>query len=148
MKRPAVALAEQPTFPPPKGDAPQSPDSPALATCLDDHMARVSESSAALRQFVDRAFADDLRQALPVTALEVVNAACASGWAELRPYTRDRVRYVVCDFEEQPWVSLSIVPQEGRDPRIDLLSYGFLTDTERREIEPQIDPEISRSGLA
>ena len=77
-----------------------------------------------------------------------MNTARASGRAELRPYTRDRVRYVVCGFDGQPWVSLSIVPQEGRDPRIDLLSYAFLTDIERREIEPQVGPEISISGLA
>lgn len=48
----------------------------------------------------------------------------------------------------EPWVSLSIVPDEGQDPRIDLLSYEFLTDREREEIEPSIDPEISQSGLA
>lgn len=34
--------------------------------------------------------------------------------------------------------------QEGRNPRIDLLSYELLSDTERREIAPG----ISRSGLA
>ena len=129
-----------------------------------------------------------------MTALEVVNAARRSGRTELRPYTRDRIRYVVCGvpgamtdardrfvsdfggftrvltehlqdpsfsrdrcqtlalltcgFDEQPWVSLSIVPDEGQDRRIDLLSYEFLTDEERREIEPQIDPELSQSGLA
>ena len=48
----------------------------------------------------------------------------------------------------EPWFSLSIVPDEGQDPRIDLLSYEFLTDREREEIEPSIDPEISQSGLA
>jgi len=194
VKAPSVALAEEPTLPPVENDTPEAPDAPALATCLDYHLARVSEISPAFRQFVDRAFPEDLRQALPITALEVVNAAGTSGRAELRPYTRDRVRYVVCGvpgampeardrfvedfggftrvlteqlqdesfsrdrceilalltcgFDGQPWVSLSIVPQEGRDPRIDLLSYEFLTDAERHEIEPQIDPEISQSGLA
>ena len=51
-------------------------------------------------------------------------------------------------FDADPWVSLSIIPDDGQDPRIDLLSYEFLTETERREIEPNIDPEISQSGLA
>ncbi len=184
-------LAEEPTLPPTDRAA---EDARALTACLDYHLARVAEISPAFRQFVDAAFPDDLRQALPVTALEVVEAARASGHTELRPYTRDRVRYVVCgvpgamadarerfvaDFggftrvltellqdesfardrceilalltcgvDGQPWVSLSIVPDEGRDPRIDLLSYEFLTEAERREIEPQIDPEISQSGLA
>ncbi|MGB0619941.1 MAG: FHA domain-containing protein [Myxococcota bacterium] len=170
------------------------PTVPPLATCLSYHLARVAEISPDFREFVDRAFPDDLRQALPVTALDVVNAARRSGRTELRPYTRDRIRYVVCGvpgamtdardrfvsdfggftrvltehlqdpsfsrdrcqilalltcgFDEQPWVSLSIVPDEGQDPRIDLLSYEFLTDEERREIEPQIDPDISQSGLA
>lgn len=48
----------------------------------------------------------------------------------------------------QPWVSLSIVPDEEQDPRIDLLSYEFLTESERHEIGPSIDPKISQSGLA
>lgn len=187
----SVALAEEPTLPP---EEPDLPDDQALAFCLDYHLARVSELSPAFRQFVEHAFPEDLRQALPVTALEVVIAARDSGRAELRPYTRDRVRYVVCGvpgamadarerfvedfggftrvlteqlqdesfcrdrceilalltcgFDGQPWVSLSIVPAEGRNPRIDLLSYEFLTEEERREIEPQIDSEISQSGLA
>ena len=47
-----------------------------------------------------------------------------------------------------PWVSLSIVPQRSVAPRIDLLSYEFLTEEERVRIEPQIDPEISQSGFA
>jgi hypothetical protein len=47
-----------------------------------------------------------------------------------------------------PWVSLSIVPDEGQDPRIDLLSYELLTEEERQEIEPSVQPESSHSGLA
>lgn len=48
-----------------------------------------------------------------------------------------------------PWVSLSVVPDEGQDPRIDLLSYEFLTAEERGEIESTIqpEPEQSHSGL-
>jgi hypothetical protein len=49
---------------------------------------------------------------------------------------------------DAPWVSLTIVPDEGQDPRIDLLSYEFLTEAERAEIEPSLDTEISQSGLA
>lgn len=67
-------------------------------------------------------------------------------------FTTDRCRTLaVVSFgqgEAGPWVSLSIVPEEGEDPRIDLLSYEFLSETERREIEPSVDPEISQSGLA
>lgn len=185
------SMAEEATLPPAEVTAPHAQP---LAACLDYHLARVAEISPAFQQFVDRAFPDDLRQALPVTALEVVNAARASGRPELRPYTRERIRYVVCGvpgpmaearerfvadfggftrvlteqlqdesfsrdrceilalltcgFDDQPWVSLSIVPDKGQDPRIDLLSYEFLTDEERHEIEPRIDAEISQSGLA
>ena len=181
------------TPPLPSGGA-VGPSAPPLAACLSYHLDRVAEISPDFREFVDRAFPDDLRQALPVTALEVVNAARRSRRTELRPYTRDRIRYVVCGvpgamtdardrfvsdfggftrvltehlqdpsfsrdrcqilalltcgFDEQPWVSLSILPDEGQGPRIDLLSYEFLTDGERREIEPQIDPDLSQSGLA
>ena len=49
---------------------------------------------------------------------------------------------------DAPWVSLSVVPDEDREPRIDLLSYEFLTDEERREIDPSLTTDISRSGLA
>ena len=51
-------------------------------------------------------------------------------------------------YDDAPWVSLSVVPAEGQTPRIDLLSYEFLTLEERREIEPSADPQISQSGLA
>ena len=67
---------------------------------------------------------------------------------------RDALSVAACDailtfgFDADPWVSLSIIPDDGQDPRIDLLSYEFLTEAERREIEPNIDPEISQSGLA
>ncbi|MEM9176632.1 MAG: FHA domain-containing protein, partial [Myxococcota bacterium] len=79
---------------PPVGE-PGGPN-PPLAACLDHHLRRVAEISPAFGDFVARAFPEDLRQALPVSALEVVDAARASGRAELRPYTRDRIRYVVC----------------------------------------------------
>jgi len=45
-----------------------------------------------------------------------------------------------------PWVSLSVVPDEGQDPRIDLLSYELLTEAERRALEPGAAHEISQSG--
>ena len=45
------------------------------------------------------------------------------------------------------WASLSVVPQKGQDPHLDLLSYEFLTDSERREIDPRLDPSVSQSGL-
>ncbi len=171
-----------------------APTAAPLGECLDYHLARVAEISPPFHHFIERAFPDDLRQALPVTALELIEAARSSGGVEVRAYTRDRIRYVVCGvagpmdgarehfvegfggftrvlteqlqdesftrdrceilalltcgFDEQPWVSLSIVPDDGQDPRIDLLSYEFLTEPERREIEPNIDPEISQSGLA
>ena len=48
---------------------------------------------------------------------------------------------------EAPWVSLSIVPAEGEDPRIDLLSYELLSPEEIRAIEPSVDHEISQSGI-
>ena len=51
-------------------------------------------------------------------------------------------------FDDAPWVSLSIVPDDGYQPRIDLLSYEFLTEEERREIEPETDSQISQSGIA
>ena len=45
-----------------------------------------------------------------------------------------------------PWVSLSLVPDEGRDPRINLLSFELLTESERRAMGSQPDPEVSQSG--
>ncbi|MBY0399925.1 FHA domain-containing protein, partial [Myxococcota bacterium] len=47
-----------------------------------------------------------------------------------------------------PWVSLSVVPDEDQDPRIDLLSYELLADAERRAIEPQTQREVSQTGRA
>ncbi len=49
---------------------------------------------------------------------------------------------------DSPWVSMSIVPDDGRDPRIDLLSYEFLTTAERHEIELHDHVEASQSGIA
>ena len=45
------------------------------------------------------------------------------------------------------WASLSVVPTKGQEPHLDLLSYEFLTDAERNEIDPSLDPAISQSGL-
>jgi hypothetical protein len=65
-------------------------------------------------------------------------------------FRRDRcgiLAVLTVGMGEAPWASLSIVPDEGQDPRIDLLSYEFLTEEERHEIEPSVDAELSRSGL-
>lgn len=48
--------------------------------------------------------------------------------------------------ESEPWVSLSIVPEEGQEPQIDLLSYEFLTEEERHEIEPDAAADSNRSS--
>ena len=45
-------------------------------------------------------------------------------------------------------MSLSLVSDEGQDQRIDLLSYEFLTDSERHEIGANEKAEISYSGIA
>ena len=47
-----------------------------------------------------------------------------------------------------PWVSLSMVPEDGEGPRVDLLSYEFLTLEERNEIESSEQVEVSHSGIA
>ena len=65
-------------------------------------------------------------------------------------FRRDRCEILAVltfGLSESPWVSLSIVPDEGQDPRIDLLSYEFLTDRERREIDPSERTDLSQSGL-
>lgn len=46
-----------------------------------------------------------------------------------------------------PWVTLSIVPAEGQEPQIDLLSFELLSEAERRAIRPEATREVSRSGL-
>lgn len=46
----------------------------------------------------------------------------------------------------EPWVSLSIVPDEGRDPRIDLLSFELLTESERQAMASRPTHEVSQSG--
>jgi hypothetical protein len=43
---------------------------------------------------------------------------------------------------------MSIVPDDGQDPCIDLLSYEFLTTAERHEIERHEQVEASQSGIA
>ena len=165
----------------------------ALRDCLDYHLARVAELSPAFASFVERAFDEELRAALPVAARDLLESAEESGRIEEREYTFDRIRYLICavpasmdgardrfveayggftrvlaehlqaesfradrceilalltfGLADAPWVSLTIVPDEGQDPRIDLLSYEFLTESEREEIEPSLDAEISQSGL-
>ena len=54
---------------------------------------------------------------------------------------------LTCGLEGAPWVSLSVIPDEGRDPHVDLLSYEFLTDRERAEIAHGEHTEFSQSGL-
>lgn len=48
-----------------------------------------------------------------------------------------------------PWVSLTVVPDQSQDPRVDLLSYELLTAAERQAIEPQTQQtqrEVSQTG--
>ncbi len=45
-----------------------------------------------------------------------------------------------------PWVSLSLVPDEGQEPRTDLLSFELLSESERRAIASPTAPEVSQSG--
>ena len=169
-------------------------DAASLRRALDYHLSRVAEISPPFAEFVERAFQEELRDALPVAACELIEGAKETGQIAQREYTFDRIRYLICGIpgamdtaqslfmegaggftrvlteqlqsesfradrceilailtfghDVEPWVSLSIIPDEGQDPRIDLLSYEFLTETERREIEPSVDPEISQSGLA
>ncbi len=54
---------------------------------------------------------------------------------------------LTCGLTDSAWVSLSIVPDDGQDPRIDLLSYEFLTEEELEEIEPSEQTDLSQSGL-
>ncbi|MFK7899004.1 MAG: FHA domain-containing protein [Myxococcota bacterium] len=166
--------------------------------CLDFHLARVEEISPAFDQFVSEAFDPEIRDALAVSARELIAEAMAAGPGALRhkEYTASGIRYIIsgiagemdaaqgayvesfggftrmlteqlqsesfrrdrCEIlavlsfgeGQQPWVSLSIVPDEGQDPRIDLLSYEFLTAEERGEIEPTESPEeeASQTSLA
>jgi len=46
-----------------------------------------------------------------------------------------------------PWVTLSIVPGEGQDPKIDLLSFELLSEAERRATRPEATREVSQSGF-
>jgi hypothetical protein len=165
-----------------------------LRECLDYHLARVSEISPAFAGFVEQAFGQELRAALPVAATALLADARKSRRIETREYTFDRIRYLICGvpapmesartlFVEEyggftrvlaeqlraesfhadrcetlallsfgqgdsPWVSLTIVPDDGQASPIELLSYEFLTEQERQEIEPALDSEISQSGLA
>ncbi len=161
--------------------------------CLDYHLARVAEISSDFDAFVASAFDEELREAIGVTAEELVTRDRNEGAMAQREYTSSRIRYLIlglpsamddasayfveshggftrllseqlqsdsfsqdgCEIlavltfgmGEEPWVSLTIVPEAGRAPRLDLLSYEFLTPEERREIEPTIDSEISQAGL-
>ena len=193
---PAVVSAERETplalLPDPEPD-PELAAAP-LRECLDYHLARVSEISPAFAGFVEQAFGQELRAALPVAATALLAEAQKSRRIETREYTFDRIRYLICGvpapmesartlFVEEyggftrvlaeqlraesfhtdrcetlallsfghgdsPWVSLTIVPDDGQASPIELLSYEFLTEQERQEIEPALDSEISQSGLA
>ncbi len=48
----------------------------------------------------------------------------------------------------EPWVSLSIVPDEGQESELDLLSFEFLNEEERREIVPNQGMEPGVLNLA
>ncbi|MBK7947920.1 MAG: VWA domain-containing protein [Deltaproteobacteria bacterium] len=171
------------------------PASELYRECLDYHLTRVAELSPAFAQFVERAFDEEMREAMRVAAGELVQSAQREDRLAKRAYTRDRIRYVLCGapggmdaaaeayrtahggftrfLSEEissetfradrcelvavltfgraagaPWVSLSVVPDDGQDPRIDLLSYELLTDAERRAIEPQTQREVSQTGRA
>jgi hypothetical protein len=66
-------------------------------------------------------------------------------------FRKDRCEILVvltAGWGESPWVSMSIVPDDEQDPRLDLLSYEFLTEEERQEIERHEQSEASQSGLA
>ena len=190
--------------------------------CLDFHLARVEEISPAFEQFVDDAFDIEIRDALAISARELIESTRQPENAALesKDYTKGTIRYVVCGLsgemeaargcyveafggftrmltehlqsesfrrdgcevlavltfgqpptpeptsgstssstsssthastsgtgkEATPWVSLSIVPDEGQDLGIDLLSYEFLTAEERSEIEPTGYPETGASN--
>ncbi|MEZ4292650.1 MAG: FHA domain-containing protein [Myxococcota bacterium] len=175
-----VLSEDEPTQASPPAATPRDPVA-AHRACLDDHLARVALLSPAFAAFVDRAFEEELRDALAVTADTLLEEARERGGITHREYTAGGVRYLVCgvpdDLErarehfveawggftrlltEQldaesfrtdrceilavvtfgegaaPWVSLSIVPDHGLTPGIDLLTYEFLTEAERGEIE-------------
>jgi hypothetical protein len=66
-------------------------------------------------------------------------------------FRKDRCEILVvlsAGLGESPWVSMSIVSDDGQDPRIDLLSYEFLTAEERREIELHEQAVTGQSGIA
>ncbi len=47
-----------------------------------------------------------------------------------------------------PWATLSLVPEAGRAPHIDLLSFELLSEEERRAVQPEIAREVSQTGRA
>ena len=47
-----------------------------------------------------------------------------------------------------PWATLSLVPEAGRAPHIDLLSFELLSEEERSAVQPEIAREVSQTGRA
>lgn len=165
----------------------------AIRANLDDHLRRVQALSEAFATFVARAFEGEIRDAIAVSARDLVAEARDRGRVARKHYTFDHVRFVLCGVPggveqarqlfvdafggftrllseelhadtfraercevlavltfgdgEAPWVSLSIVPDEEHDPRIDLLSYELLTEEELREIDLDGPTDLSQSGL-
>jgi pSer/pThr/pTyr-binding forkhead associated (FHA) protein len=165
----------------------------AIRANLDDHLRRVQALSEAFAAFVARAFEGEIRDAIAVSARDLVAEARDHGRVARKHYTFDHVRFVLCGVPggveqarqlfvdsfggftrllseelhadtfraerceilavltfgdgEAPWVSLSIVPDEEHDSRIDLLSYELLTEEELREIDLDGPTDLSQSGL-
>jgi len=165
----------------------------AIRNVLDDHLRRVAALSGAFASFIDRAFGEEIRGAIAVSARDLTSEARETDLIVRKEYTMDRIRFVICGvpgevdrarelmaeafggftrmlseelhadsfrgeqceilavltfgFETTPWVSLSIVPDDGQDPRIDLLSYEFLTEEELHEIDLDEHTDLSQSGL-
>ena len=165
----------------------------AYRNSLDYHLERVAEISPAFAAFVERAFDAEIRSALSVAARDMHLEAPRPDRVQVKHYTFDRIRYVICGvpahmneardaflatfggfsrmlaeelqaesfrkdrceiltvltfgLADSPWASLSIIPDVDHDPPIDLLSYEFLTEKERREIDPVERTDLSQSGL-
>lgn len=193
VRRGQLSLLRTPEEEPEASRVASIDDREAFRRILDYHLKRVSEISPAFASFVDRAFDEELRSALVVTARDLTSKANEHDQIQQKEYTFDRIRFAICGVPgemesasdrfvesfggftrmlseqlqsesfrmdrceilavlsagagESPWVSLSIVPDEGQDPRIDLLSYEFLTTEERREIESNEHVEVSHSGI-
>jgi Mg-chelatase subunit ChlD len=179
----------------PPARAEKAPDEASLfRQSFDYHLKMVSQISPTFASFVERAFDDELRSALVLTAGELTSKANETGRIQQKQYSFDHIQFAICGVPgemenacdrfaesfggftrmlteqlqsesfrkdrceilavlsvgcvESPWVSLSIVPDDGQDPRIDLLSYEFLTPEERHEIESNEFVDVSHSGIA